>query len=200
MKKQLLFLASIVTLFTACGNQQAAETEGANGAFFPVASYLRGQASHIDTSLYTLIQVNKTAQTVDTVYIAREDFKKLVEPFTSLPEIASGKLQSKYTESRLYDEALDRFIITYTPKELDEDLEIQRQDVVITPNTGDGDNVESVYIERQLSRGDSTVQQKMSWEAATGFTIRTIIQKKNSPEKLQNTEVAWLSPRSAAKL
>ncbi|MGV3657700.1 MAG: hypothetical protein ACO1NX_07085 [Chitinophagaceae bacterium] len=79
-------------------------------------------------------------------------------------------------------------------------MEILRQDVVITPNTGDGDKVESVYIERQQSGGDSTVQQKMSWEVATGFTIRAIIQKKNSTEKLQNTEVTWVNPRSAAKL
>ncbi len=187
-------------ILTACGNQKAAETEAADGAFFPVVSYLKGQVAHIDSSLYTLIQVNKSGNGADTVYLLREAFKNAAQPFISLPDITAGKLKEKYTESRLYDETLDRFIITYTPKDHDEDLEILRQDVVITPNTGDGDKVESVYIERQQSGGDSTVQQKMSWEVATGFTIRAIIQKKNSPEKLQNTEVTWVNPRSAAKL
>lgn len=200
MKKQFLIFASIITILTACGNQKAAETEAADGAFFPVVSYLKGQVAHIDSSLYTLIQVNKGEIGSDTVYLQREAFKTAAQPFTALPDITAGKLKDKYRESRLYDETLDRFIITYTPKEHDEDLEILRQDVVITPNTGDGDRVESIYIERQQSGSDSTVQQKMSWEVATGFSIRSIIQKKNSPEKLQNTEVAWLSPRSAAKL
>ena len=200
MKKQFLIFASIITLLTACGNQKAAEEEVADGAFFPVVSYLKGQVAHIDSSLYTLIQVTKWDNRNDTVYIERKDFKAVAEPFTSLPDITNGKLKGKYRESRLYDETLDRFIITYTPREHDEELEILRQDVVITPNTGDGDKVESIYIERQQTRGDSTVQQKMSWEVATGFTIRSIIQKEAAPERLQNTGVTWLSARSAAKL
>lgn len=200
MKKQILFLTTIVLLLSACGNEKAAEADTADGAYFPVVSYLKGQVAFIDSSLYTLIQVNKTGSGADTVYLRPEDFKSVSKPFTSLPDITNGKLKEKYTESRLYDETLDRFIITYTPKDLDEELEILRQDVVITPNTGDGDKVESIYIERQQSGGDSTVQQKMSWEVAKGFTIRSIIQKEAAPEKLQNTEVLWLSPRSAAKL
>lgn len=200
MKKQFVIFASAITLLAACGNQQATEEASSDGAFFPVVSYLRGQVSHIDSSLYTLIQLNKSGNGADTVYIAREDFKSITQPFTSLPDITAGKLKNKYTESRLYDETLDRFIITYTPKSHDEELEILRQDVVITPNTGDGDKVESIYIERQQSSDDSTVQQKMSWEVDNGFTIRSIIQKEAAPERLQNLEVLWLNPRSAAKL
>ena len=184
----------------ACGNAEVADDNNGQGAYFPVVSYLKGQASQIDTSLYTLIHITKKGNQTDTAYIKREDFKNVSKPFLALPNIATGKLKNKYTESRLYDETLDRFIITYTPKDVQDNLEILRQDVVIIPNTGEGENIESVYIERQVQDADSTVQMKMSWETAKGFTIRSIIQKKNSAEVLQTTEVLWADPRSAAKL
>ena len=187
-------------LLMACGNAEVADDNNGQGAYFPVVSYLKGQASQIDSSLYTLIHITKRDNNSDTTYIKREDFKNVSKPFLNLPNIATGKLKNKYTESRLYDETLDRFIITYTPKDVQETLEILRQDVVIIPNTGEGENIESVYIERQLQDADSTVQMKMSWETAKGFTIRSIIQKKNSAEVLQTTEVLWADPRSAAKL
>ena len=130
--------------------------------------------------------------------------EKISKPFRNLlpalPNIATGKLKDKYNESRLYDETLDRFIITYTPKPGEDDLEMLRQDIVIVPNTGEGENIESVYIERQQAEGDSTVQMKMSWETAKGFTIRSIIQKEKEAEVLRTTEVMWLDGRSAAKL
>jgi hypothetical protein len=199
--KQLIPLYFLF-LVTACGNSEAetAPTDGSDAAYYPVVAYLQEQTARIDSSLYTLIQVNKSSGHTDTIYLERKDFKTLSQPFTNLPNIATGKLRGKYNESRLYDETLDRFIITYTPKPGAEDLEVLRQDIVIVPNTGEGENIESVYIERQLEAGDSTVQMKMSWEVDNGFTIRSIIQKDAAPERLQNLEVLWLNPRSAAKL
>lgn len=200
MKRTFYFILLTATL-AACGNQaEKPEDPSAEGAYFPVLSYLKGQVATIDTSLYTIMQFKKSGSQTDTVYIRREDFKNVAAPFTQMPDITGSKLKKKYTESRLYDETLDRFIITYTPAEPDEVLEVTRQDIVITPNTGDGDQVESIYIERVVEAGDSTVQMKMNWEVAKGFTIRSIIQKKDSPEKLQSTEVVWSNPRSAAKL
>lgn len=190
----------ICFLMSACGNPEAADNNNGQGAYFPVASYLKGQATRIDSSLFTLMHITKNSNGADTAYIKREDFKEVSRPFVNLPNIADGKLKNKYTESRLYDETLDRFVITYTPKDVQADLEITRQDVVIIPNTGEGENIESVYIERHLQNGDSTVQMKMNWEGAKGFTIRSIIQKKNRPEVVRTTEVVWADPRSAAKL
>lgn len=200
MKQIIPFL--ILFLITACGNSEgeAAPADGSDAAFYPVVAYLQEQTARIDSSLYTLIQVNKSDGRADTVYLERKDFKTLSQPFTNLPNIATGKLKGKYNESRLYDETLDRFIITYTPKSGEEDLEVLRQDIVIVPNTGEGENIESVYIERQNAEGDSTVQMKMSWEAAKGFTIRSIIQKEKRAEVVHTTEVMWLDGRSAAKL
>ena len=198
-----LFIAPLLCLLIACGNENAADATDPNAgdaAFYPVVSFLKSQAAHIDTSLYTIMQLQRNGNGTDTAFIPREAFKDVSNPFLTLPNIAEGSLKKKYNESRLYDETLDRFVITYTPKEVDEELEIRRQDVVIVPNLGSGENIESVYIERQQTGGDSTVHQKMNWETEKGFTIRSIIQKQGAPETVHTTEVVWRHPRSATKL
>lgn len=201
---RLYFPLAILCLLAACGNRSATDdapdANAGDAAFYPVVSFLKDQAEHIDTSLYTIVQLSRNDNGTDTVYIPREAFRNVSKPFLSLPNIAEGGLKKKYNESHLYDETLDRFIITYTPKEVDEDLEVRRQDVVIVPNRGSGENIESVYIERQQSGRDSTVQMKMSWETEKGFTIRSIIQKSGAPEAVKTTEVLWVHPRSAEKL
>ncbi len=179
--------------FVACSGKDSASSD--ETAFFPVLSFLKSQVAHIDTSVYTITQVTRRGSEMDTAYVKREDFEKTAHDFLSIPDITAKKLRKKYTESRLYDETLGKVVITYTPT--DENLEIIRQDVIIQPGTGSGDQVETIYIERLLNDDDSTVQKKMTWEVNKGFQIRSIIQKENTPERVENVAVTWSLHHSA---
>src|SRR5687768_681861 len=95
--------------------------------FFPVLAYLQSQVAHVDTSIYSIIQVTKTANRSDTVYLKREDFRKAASDFLTIPDISSGELKKKYKETRLFDEEIEKVIVTYETK--DDEVEIRRQDI-----------------------------------------------------------------------
>jgi hypothetical protein len=51
--------------------------------------------------------------------------------------------------------------------------------------------VQSIFIDRYISSKDSTVEQKLFWEIDQYFSIHSIIEKENQPEKTRFTKVAW---------
>lgn len=189
----VLVLGMSVLAGCSNGDDDAAATAG---GYFPVVPFIKSQVAHVDTSVYTIMQVTRQGNMVDTAFIKREDFDQAAADFLSLPDISSKKLRKKYTESNLYDETLDKVVLTYMPKP-DEEPEVVRQDVIIKPNQQTGDAVETIYVEQIVTEGDSTVQKKLTWEVDKSFRVRSIIQKKNAPEKVKTVDVSWSLFRSA---
>jgi hypothetical protein len=193
MKKKFLLPIAIITLATACKSKE--ESAESKEGFFPVQGYIKSQISHVDTSLYSIQKITKVDSLADTVYIKREDFRNAAKDFLAIPDIATKGFKNKYTESKFYDQDLKKVVITYLP--VNKDMEIQRQEVIIAPDAGKGDQVESIYIDRYLTNNDSTVQQKMIWHVDKNFQITTITQKNGAPEKIKREEVNWSTFRSA---
>lgn len=176
-------------LLVACRSKPK-QPDDASG-FFPVLSYLQSQVRHIDTSLYTIVKMKKTQQTSDTSYLRREEFKAAAQDFLSLPDIASGKLKDDYTETKLYDEDLKKVVITYAPKNKGASSEVTREDVLIEPDAGSGDQVQTIYIETALNKGDSTVQKKMTWNVAGSFQVIRIATAPAGAEAVETMDVSW---------
>jgi hypothetical protein len=51
--------------------------------------------------------------------------------------------------------------------------------------------IHSIFIDRFLPSKDSTVEQKLYWEIDKYFSIGSIIQKENQPEKSHMLRVEW---------
>ena len=51
--------------------------------------------------------------------------------------------------------------------------------------------VQSIFIDRYIPSKDSTVEQKLFWEIDKYFSIGSIIEKENQPEKTHFTKVVW---------
>jgi len=62
---------------------------------------------------------------------------------------------------------------------------------VITLADDASGKVQSVFIDRYMPSKDSTVEQKLFWEIDKYFSIGSIIQKENQPDKTHFTKVAW---------
>lgn len=184
MKKKGLHIVFFITLFGACKNEEKVSI-----SFFPVSSLIRSQVAHVDTSLYQIIGITKVDSIADTTYMRREDFRSSAKDFLDLPDLTGKEFKKVYTENSIYDESINRVILTYTPKE--ENLEIQRQEILIIPGQGGDDKVRSIIFDVQKSTPDSIVIKRMLWLVDESFQVVTITQKNNQPDSIITREVIW---------
>ena len=185
MKNYLIVPALIVILFAACKEKKEAKQESPISAL----SIIKGQLNHLDSSLYEIIKYETADNTSDSSYLKRDEIRKFAAPFLSLPEIADKNYYENYTEERLIDAQQETLSITTTAK--NENAEIQKQIIVITLSDVSNGKVQSIFIDRYIPSKDSTVDQKLFWELDKYFSIGSIIEKENQPEKTHFTKVAW---------
>lgn len=189
MKSYPLFkwLSSGLLLFSfSCKEKQQTNQE----PFFPVLSFIQSQVADIDTSLYhirklTLVDTLKS----DTISISREHFRDEARDFLDLPDLSSTKYRDRFKEEKMFDETMNRVLLTYTPVSPDKE-EIQKQEVLIKPNLS-RDEVTSVIINRVFSSKDSAVQKLLLWKVGEGFQVTTTKQLKGQPETTQTVKVIW---------
>ena len=185
MKNYLFIPALIIILFAACRGKKEAKQE----LPISVLSIIKGQLNHLDTSLYGIIKYETADNTTDSTYLKRDEIRKFAAPFLSLPEIADKNYYENYTEERLIDAQQETLSITTTAK--NENAEIQKQIIVITLSDVSNGKVQSIFIDRYIPSKDSTIEQKLFWEVDKYFSIRSIIEKENQPDKIHHTKVTW---------
>jgi len=187
MNKILIGLICTISL-AACKTKKKKDAEATQ--FFPVLSFLKGQAKHIDTSLYRIVKIETIDSTSTTTYIKREEFSKYAQDFLELPDISSDKWKDDYEETRMFDGELNNVILTYTTT--DEDNKIRREDVMLEPNNaGTNSEVKNVIINTLQPGKDSTVEKNMVWYVNKRFTVITKVQWANQPEKIKKLEIIW---------
>ena len=185
MKNCLIVLTLIAILFSACKEKKEVKQEPP----ISVLSIIKGQLNHLDTSLYGVTKYETTDNITDTTYLTRDEIREFAAPFLSLPEIADKNYYKNYTEERLIDAQQETLNITTTAK--NENAEIQKQIIVIAMADISSGKVQSIFIDRYLPSKDSTIEQKLFWEIDNYFSIGSIIEKENQPEKTHFTKVAW---------
>jgi paraquat-inducible protein B len=185
MKNYLILPALIAIFFVACKQKKETKQEPLISAL----SIIKGQLNRLDTSLYSIIKYERAENITDTLYLKREEVRKFAAPFLTLPEIADKEYYKNYTEERLIDAQQETLNITSTAK--NENAEIQKQIMVITLADVSSGKVQSIFIDRYIPSKDSTIEQKLFWEIDKYFSIGSIIEKENQPDKTHFTKVAW---------
>jgi hypothetical protein len=187
MKNYLLISFIVLTLLPACKSKPKEEPK----KFISVLSLIEKQVAHVDTSLYSIRKI-VTVDTLpgDTTYIPREDFRAAAKDFLEIPDLSNPKVAKRYKEDNRYDELLNRVIISYTPLSPEKE-EIQKQEILVTPNIATGDKVNNIIIERIISNRDGFLEKKMLWQTDRNFLITTTTQKPGEPEKVTVTKVIW---------
>jgi hypothetical protein len=187
MNKLLLGFVFTICL-SACKSKQKKDTQ--DGQYFPVLSFLKGQAKDIDTSLYRIIKVETVDSNSTTTYIKREDFNKYAKDFLDLPDISSDKWKDDYEETKMFDDVLNNVILTYTTTK--DGNKVRREDVMLEPTNASGNSeVKNIIINTLQPGGDSTIEKNMVWYVNKRFIVVTKIQKANQPEKVKKLEVIW---------
>ena len=190
MKNYLIVPALIVILLTACKEKKVSKKEEAlKEPPISALSIIKGQLNHLDTSIYEVKKFETTGNVTDSAYLKQDEIRSLALPFLSLPDIADEKYYEKYTEDRLIDAQQNTLNITSISKS--DTAEVQKQILIISLSPTANSTVQSIFIDRYISKGDSTIEQKLFWEIDKYFSIGSIIGKENQPEKTQTTKVTW---------
>lgn len=199
MKKPIFYLLLSLTLITAC-KDKAEKKEGDTdpSTFFPVSSYLKSQVAKVDTSLYRIIKVVSRDSISDTIFIAREEFRKEANEFLNIPDLTVDKSGKKYKEEKMYDETLGRAILTYLP--VNDKMELLKQEVIIIPGFGGEDRVRSIILEKRKANDDSTVITRLLWQVDESFQVVRIVEKKKQDPFITTTEVIWNKPESSENI
>src|SRR5262245_45910731 len=182
----IVSIAFVILSIISCGEKP----KGTEEAFFPVLSYIKSQVADIDTSLYSirkLIVVDSLK--TDTIYLHRENFRDEARDFLTAPDISAPAYRKRYVEEKLFDETLNRVLLTYTPLNPDKE-EIQREEVLIKPDPS-GDKVTNIIINSVINTRDSSVQKKLLWKVGESFQSTITRQLAGQPEKTSIVKVIW---------
>lgn len=182
------FLFSVFFIFLFGCKQKKKEPEK---KFISVLSLIKAQVAHVDTSLYSIVKVvSVDSLHSDTTYIRREDFETAAKDFLEIPDLSDKKIAKRFKESTLYDETINRVVITYTPENPSKE-EVQKQELLITPDLANGDKVNSIIITKTVTNRDSSVQKNMLWQMDKSFQVATTRQLPGKPETITTVKVTW---------
>lgn len=188
--KKLCFVVTSVLFLSSCKDKGKEKTDPST--YFPVLSFIKSQVAHVDTSLYQIIRVTTVDTLHDTTYLRREDFRAEARDFLELPDLTDKKTGKYYKEEKLFDETLNRVIITYLPTR--PNLEIQRQELIIAPGTGEVDKVQTIIIDHWKDAGDSTIVRRMLWQVDKSFQVVRTVDRSNGSSMTVTREVIWNPP------
>jgi len=187
MKNASSLLIFILFSIISCKEKTKEEPK----SFISVLSLIEKQVAHIDTSLYSIVKiVYSDTLHKDSSYIPREEFRALAKDFLEIPDLSNQKIARHYKEATNFDEMLNRVIITYTPLKPAEQ-EIQKQEILVTPDIATGDRVNTIIIESVISNKDGYQGKKMLWQMDKSFLVTKTTQKPGQPEQITNMKVTW---------
>lgn len=187
MKKYFAFLLSLLFLLAACKSDEKEPEK----KFVSVLSLIKSQVAHVDTSLYSIVKiVKKDSLPDDTTYIRREEFESVATDFLSIPDLSDKRVSKKYKEETMYDNTINRVIISYTPLDPSKE-EIQKQELLVTPDIARGDKVNNIIITKIINNRDSLMQKNMLWQLDKSFQVVTTLQKPGRPESITVMKVSW---------
>jgi hypothetical protein len=189
MKNMYVLTFTVSFFLIACKSKKDSKTDKSTNSSISVLSIFNGQVNHIDTSLYQVTRLDTKDGKTDTTYIRREDVRELAAPFLSLPDISRKDYEENYTEERFIDETQNSLSITATAKK--EGLEILKQIIIVPIDDLASGKVQSIFIDRQVQQGDSSVEQKLFWQVNKFFQVGSIIQKDANAEQTKLLKVTW---------
>lgn len=198
MKKfALAWLTGAWLLCAACGHHPQSPSspstdtlsrpDTAGTVFFPVAEVIESEIRQIDTTPVALRKLITGNGRADSGFIKPAEFQALAMQFV-VPEFRNGQFEKNFTETSFIDNSTQAATFTYSTT--DKDLPLQRVDIVTVPR-GENHQMESVYIERQRSSGDSSILDKMFWRAGKQFQVISLIRIKGAAAVQRNLIVSW---------
>ncbi len=192
MKNHKLLIGTIVCLLllACCNNKQKTDStkQEENKNYFPVADFIRGEISYVDSLPLGIIKyIIKNGKT-DSSYIKTDEFDRLAQEF--LPaELNDSIFRKNFIETSFLDQTTQLLTFTYSTKNAL--LQLHRVDILATPSATGFDKVRSIYMEKSSGKNDTSIIKKMYWRTKKSFEIITLLQPNNKPLITDQLKVVW---------
>lgn len=193
MIKNILFLSFLLTAFASCKSKKKPVID--ESKIFPVVPFIREEVADVDTSLYTIMDLNIIDSVrTDTVLRNRSEFRALAKEFLELPDLTEEKYKQRFKQDVIYDTMLGKVIVVCLPVDPKNEV-LQRQELILTPNLeGKNSQIDNIIIDYIQNSKDSSIQKKMLWNAHRSFIITTIKQLPGKEEMITTRKVIWNDP------
>jgi hypothetical protein len=165
-----LFLLACSSPGGSPGGQAAPSDSSVAKDFFPVPDFIAGQLKLIDSFQYPLTKIVRTGTKSDTSACTDQELRTLAENFRS-PDLNDPAIHRYYTESSFADQTIPA--ITFHFSTTRPEMVIRKLDLIVHPDPEKSDKVNSIYLEKSFSSGDTLVSQKLFWYTDKSFVIVT---------------------------
>jgi hypothetical protein len=195
MKRINLLIPALLLLAVACKHkpktQDAAATQKdslENKSYMPVADFIRNDITRVDSFAGGIVRkITINGKRKDSSFIQLPAFRQLASQFL-LPELDSASFHEHFTENSLMDETTQMIQFIYSGKK--NDWPLRNVMVYVKPSMSD-DQVSRVYMEKDFTNGDTTIQQRFTWKMQEYFYIITVKQPKDGPAVTTIDKVIW---------
>jgi hypothetical protein len=197
MKKRFIYPALLVLLAGSChpkGNTEAPENRkdstdtAVQKNYFPVADYIKGEITEVDSLPVGIMQYTTTGRRTDSAYVKATAFHALAAEFLPPELLDTALFHKEYSESSFLDQSTNSFTFTYSTK--NGQLALQRVDILASPVQG-SNKVKSIYMEERINRQDTLVIKKLFWTSRKQFEIFTTVQPPHQTATLRQLKVVW---------
>ncbi|MGN6435410.1 MAG: hypothetical protein ACTHMM_02715 [Agriterribacter sp.] len=192
MSKFSFVTAFLLIALYGCNN--SSESSSDNGEdnstkqYYPIASYIESQLKYLDSVPLAIMHYTTINNVTDTTIAEKKDFRNSVGAAFIQSDISGTEQKKKYDETSFIDATLGVITLTYTPRKNENDLPVSKIDVLLSQENS---AVKTIYIEKVLRGGDSTVLKKMLWKANKSCQVTSIIEKNSQPARTIQERFVW---------
>lgn len=184
-------LLAFLGMLTSCGNANNTAPEeklpsNSSSVFYPVEEYFITQLLKADTAKEIKYLHKNAANITDSSVIDSIQLNKLAQPFFT-DQINDTSIKKYYRESIFHDATTASNTFTYTS--VNRALPIQSLDILLDTIT---DNVKHVFITKAYRKGDTLINEKLTWKTDLYFSIyRTVLV--SDKETSEQFNISWNS-------
>lgn len=181
----------ILLVFSACKNHSTQKPPAADdsvSSYLPVADLLKMDIKQTDSFATSILQKGRINDRKDSFFIQPGRFHELADTFLCPQLLDSLQFRQGYTENSLMDASTQMISFIYTANSPDNPL--RKVLVYVTPSPVT-DKVSRIYMEKGFQKGDTAIDQKLTWKIGQYFMIVSIEQPASGPVITSVQTVIW---------
>lgn len=194
MKRINLLIPALLLLAVACKHKPQQPAGGTtpdsleNKSYLPIADFIKSDIVKVDSFAGGIVRkITVDGKRTDSSFIQPSAFHQLASQFL-LPQLDSASFHEHFNESSLMDETTEMIQFIYSGKE--PGWPLRNVMVYLQPSLAN-DQVNRIYMEKDYTSGDTTIQQRFTWKMREYFYIITVKQPKNGPAVTSMDKVIW---------